>query len=271
MNSFDNLIKLYDFIRPLLDIGIIAFLLFKAYEVIQKTNSVQIIRAGIIIAFAYAASLLFRLSTLQWILNILAQGLLICFAIVFQPELRKIFLKIGQVDWFAFRNRTKHSYVDAVLIAADQLSKLKRGMLVVFTRRTKLDDIVETGTKLNADLSSSLLLTIFAFNTTMHDGACIIQGGKVVAAGCFLPLSEQYDIKKTFGTRHRAALGLSEATDAVVLVVSEESGAISLAYESRLHYDLTQEELMQRLEELLELKADDYTLEDTVDENATID
>lgn len=270
MNAFDSLIQVYDFIRPFIDIGIIAFLLYKAYGVIQKTNSVQIIRSAVIIGFAYAAALLFKLSTLQWILNILAQGLLICFAIVFQPELRKIFLKIGQVDWFTFRNRTKHSYVDAVLIAADQLSKLKRGMLVVFTRRTKLDDIIETGTKLNADLSSSLLLTIFAFNTTMHDGACIIQGGKVVAAGCFLPLSEQYDIKKTFGTRHRAALGLSEQTDAVVLVVSEESGAISLAYESHLHYDLTQDELVQRLDELLELKAEDYTMEDTIDENSTI-
>ena len=142
-------------------------------------------------------------------------------------------------------------------------------MLVMFTRRTKLDDIIETGTKLNADLSSSLLLTIFAFNTTMHDGACVIQGGKVIAAGCFLPLSEQYDIKKTFGTRHRAALGISEATDAVVLVVSEESGAISLAYESRLHYDLNSDELMQRLETLLELKTEDYTIEDTIDENTT--
>ena len=147
------------------------------------------------------------------------------------------------------------------------LSKQRRGMLVVFTRHTKMNDIVETGTKLNADLSSSLLLTIFAFNTTLHDGACIIQGGKIVAAGCFLPLSEQYDIKKTFGTRHRAALGISEVTDAVVLVVSEESGAISLAYDSRLHYNLTMPELTKTLENLLELSPDEYNLEDTVDES----
>lgn len=267
MNAFDNLVKLYDFIRPLIDIGIIAFLLYKAYGVLKKTNSVQIIRSAIIVGFAYVAALLFRLSTLQWLLNILAQGLLICFAIVFQPELRKIFIKIGQINWFSFRNRSKHSYVDAVLMAADQLSKLKRGMLVVFLRRTRLDDIIENGTKLNADLSSNLLLTIFAFNTTMHDGACIVQGGKVLSAGCFLPLSEQYDIKKTFGTRHRAALGISEVSDAVVLVVSEESGAISLAYESRLHYDLSMEELTQTLEDLLDIKAEDYTLEDTIDES----
>ena len=153
MNAFDNLVKLYDFIRPLIDIGIIAFLLYKAYGILKKTNSVQIIRSAIIVGFAYVAALLFRLSTLQWLLNILAQGLLICFAIVFQPELRKIFIKIGQINWFSFRNRSKHSYVDAVLMAADQLSKLKRGMLVVFLRRTRLDDIIENGTKLNADPS----------------------------------------------------------------------------------------------------------------------
>ncbi len=267
MSVFDSLIKIYDFIQPLIDIGILSFLLYKAYGVLIKTNSVQIIRAAVIVALAYAVALMLQLHTLQWILNVIAPGLFISFAIVFQPELRKIFLKIGQTEWFSFGNRSKHTYVDAVLIAADMLSKQRRGMLVVFARHTKLNDIIETGTKLNADLSSSLLLTIFAFNTTLHDGACIIQGGKILAAGCFLPLSEQYDIKKTFGTRHRAALGISEVTDAVVLVVSEESGAVSLAYDSRLHYDLTMPELTKSLENLLELSPDEYKLEDTVDES----
>lgn len=267
MNIFDSLISAYEFIQPLLDIGILTFLLYKAYGILIKTNSVQIIRAAVIVSLAYAAAIMLQLHTLLWILNIMAPGLLIAFAIVFQPELRKIFLKIGQTEWFSFGNRSKHTYVDAVLIAADMLSKQRRGMLVVFARHTKLNDIIETGTKLNADLTSSLLMTIFAFNTTLHDGACIIQGGKIISAGCFLPLSEQYDIKKTFGTRHRAALGISEVTDAVVLVVSEESGAISLAYDSRLHYDLTLPELTKSLETLLELSPDEYKLEDTVDES----
>ena len=101
----------------------------------------------------------------------------------------------------------------------------------------------------------------------MHDAACFIENGKIIAAGCFLPLSEQYDIKKTFGTRHRAALGLSEQTDAVILVVSEETGAISLAYDSKLHYDLSITELTKTLEELLEITSDSRNIEDTIDES----
>jgi len=143
-------------------------------------------------------------------------------------------------------------------------------MLAVFVRHTKMDDIMDTGTRINADLSSSLLVTIFGHDTPLHDGACFIQAGKVVSAGCFLPLSEQYDIKKTFGTRHRAALGLSEQTDAVVMVVSEESGAISLAYDSKLHYDLKTDQLTKILENLLELTPDQYTIEDTIDESKSI-
>ena len=270
MNTFDSLLKIYDYIRPVLDISILTFLLYKAYELITRTNAVQILKAAVIVALAYALALLLDLRTLMWILNVLAPGLVISFAIVFQPELRKIFLKLGQAEWFAFGSRSKHTYVDSVLIAADMLSKQRRGMLAVFIRHTKLDDILDTGTRLNADLSSSLLVTIFGHDTPLHDGACFIQGGKIVAAGCFLPLSEQYDIKKTFGTRHRAALGLSEVSDSVVLVVSEETGAISLAYDSKLHYDLTMEQLTRILESQLDITPDAQIIEDTIDEHKTV-
>lgn len=270
MNAFDNLLKLYDVIRPTLDVVALTFLLYKAYQLIIKTNGAQIIRAGIIVALAFAVAKFFRLSMLLWMLNFVAPVLVLSFAIVFQPELRKIILKLGQSDWFAFGARSRHTYVDSVIIAAEMLSKQRRGMLAVFTRHTKMDDIMDTGTRINADLSSSLLVTIFGHDTPLHDGACFIQAGKVVAAGCFLPLSEQYDIKKTFGTRHRAALGLSEQTDAVVLVVSEESGALSLAYDGHLHYDLRTDQLTKILENLLELTPDQYTIEDTIDESKAV-
>ena len=215
MNGFENLLHIYDFIRPFLDIGVMAFILYKAYEIIVKTNALQIIKAAIVVAMAYAVALLLHLSMLLWVLQKLAPGLVVCFAIVFQPELRKVFLKLGQSQWFTFGNRSRHTYVDTVIIAAEMLSKMKRGMLVVFTRHTKIDDIIETGTRLDADLSSALLVTIFGHDTPLHDAACVVQNGKIIAAGCFLPLSEQYDIKKTFGTRHRAALGkLLEMTPA---------------------------------------------------------
>ncbi|MBQ5490665.1 MAG: diadenylate cyclase CdaA [Treponema sp.] len=271
MNAvLDSLSRIYDFIRPVLDVGIIAFLLYKVYGLLRRTNAVQILTAVFIIGFAYFAANFLKLTTLQWILNTLAPGVFICFAIVFQPELRKMFLKLGQIEWFTWGNRSKHTYVDSVLIAAEILSKQKRGMLVVFMRHTKLDNIMETGTRVNADLSSNLLVTIFGHDTPFHDGACVIQGGKLLAAGCFLPLSEQYDIKKTFGTRHRAALGQSETSDAVVLVVSEENGAVSLAYNSQLHYDLSMEQLTQILETQLDITPDEQKIEDTIDEEKTV-
>lgn len=270
MKSFEGIKTAYETIRVILDIGLLSFFIYQAYAFIVKTNSLQIIKAAIIVIVAYVAVYLLHLETLLWILNILAPGLLIAFAIVFQPEIRKLFLRIGQGQWFAFGTRSKHTYVDSVLIAADMLSKQKRGMLVVFLRSTKTDDIINTGTRLNADLSSSLLVTIFGMDTPLHDGACFVQNGKVISAGCFLPLSEQYDIKKTFGTRHRAALGMSENSDAVVLVVSEETGAISLAFDSELHYDLSMSELTKILENLLDIKPDAYQLEDTTDESKQV-
>lgn len=270
MDTFNSLLKIYDYAGPVVDIGVLSFLLYKAYEIITRTNAMQLIKAAVIVAMAYVVAYLLRLQTLLWVFNIMAPGLLISFAIVFQPELRKIFLKLGQTEWFAFGSRSKHTYVDSVLIAAETLSKQRRGMLAVFMRHTKLDNIIETGTRINADLSSSLLVTIFGHDTPLHDGACFIQGGKLLAAGCFLPVSEQYDIKKTFGTRHRAALGLSEVSDSVVLVVSEESGAISLAYDSKLHYDLSMEQLTRILESQLEITPDEQKIEDTIDEHKTI-
>ncbi len=114
--------------------------------------------------------------------------------------------------------------------------------------------MLETGTRLNADLSTSLLLTIFGHDTALHDGAVVVQTGTIIAAGCFLPLSEQPDIRRSFGTRHRAALGLVEDTDAIVLVVSEETGAISLAYDANLYYDLSLAEVGGRMRKLLDLR-----------------
>ncbi len=248
--------SLYAAIQPFLDVSILAFLLYVSYGILVKTQAIQLLKGAVSLLLVYALAFLLRLNTLLWILNILAPGLLIGVAIVFQPELRKIFLKIGQSDWFRMGKRSKHSHLDSLLTAAEILSNRRRGMLAALVRRNGLKDIAESGTRLNADLSSSILVTIFGHDTPLHDGAVIIQGGKVVAAGCFLPLSEQQDIRKTFGTRHRAALGLSEETDAVVLIVSEETGAISLAYDSKLYYDLSSAEITRLLEGLLDLGAE---------------
>ena len=266
MNGIESLLRIYDYIRPVLDVGVLFFLLYKGYELIIRTNSAQILKAAIIIAVAYAVVGIFDLTTVKWLLT---PALLVGFVLVFQPEIRKILLKLGQVEWFNSRKKTLYSSdtIQNVLLAADTLSKQKRGMLVVFLRKTKLENISDTGEKLDAKISASLLVTIFVFDTPLHDGACVIQDDRLVAAGCFLPLSEQYDIKKTYGTRHRAALGTSEVSDSVVLVVSEETGAISLAYDSVLHYDLSMSQLTSDLTRLLSVKTEKEEEGGAEDEN----
>jgi diadenylate cyclase len=242
----------YNLIRPVLDVAILAFLLYKAYELLVKTQAVQIVRGVFFLALVYGGATLFKLATLQWILSALAPGLFIAIAIVFQPELRKIIIRLGQGDLFRSDIKPKISQLEAVITAAEILSQQRRGALVVFPRRVNIKNIIDTGTRLNAEISSSLIVTVFEFDTPLHDGAMIIQNGRIVAAGCFLPLSEQQDIRKSFGTRHRASLGMSEQSDAVVLVVSEETGAISLAFDGKLYYDLSGIEATRKLRELID-------------------
>lgn len=252
MDLIQRLTAVYDFIRPVLDVAILAFLLYKAYDLLVKTQAVQLIKGAGILVLVYGIALFFKLATLQWLLTTLAPGLFIAVAIVFQPELRKIIIRLGQGDLFSPDHKPHIGQLEAVITAAEILSQQKRGMLVVFPRRINIKNIADTGTRINAEISSSLIVTVFEFDGPLHDGAMIIQGGRILAAGCFLPLSEQQDIRKSFGTRHRASLGMTEQSDAVVLVVSEETGAISLAYDAKLYYDLSPIEVSRKLKDLLD-------------------
>jgi diadenylate cyclase len=252
MEWFRRLYAIIDVIRPLLDVAILAFLLYKAYDLLVKTQAVQLIKGAGFLALFYGIAYLFKLTTLQWLLTILAPGLFIAIALVFQPELRKIFIRLGQGELFRPDSKPRIGQLEAVITAAEILSQERRGALVVFPRRINIKSIAETGTRINGEISSSLIVAIFEFDGPLHDGAMIIQNGRITAAGCFLPLSEQQDIQKSFGTRHRASLGMSEQSDAVILVVSEETGAISLAVDGKLHYDLSPIEVQRRLRELLD-------------------
>ncbi len=259
MELFRDMLSFYlGYIGPILDVLLLAFLMYKAYQVLVKTQAIQLGRGALFLILIYAVAYLLHLTTLLWLLKTVAAGIVIGAAIIFQPELRRMFLTMGQNDLFR-RARSQHSHIDYVLTAADRLSAKKRGMLVVFLRRDGLKEIIEnpSATRLNADISSRLLLTIFEFDTALHDGAAVIDNGRIIAAGCYLPLTKQDDINKNFGTRHRAALGIAEETDAVVLIVSEESGAISLAYDSKLYYDLSQDDIMSQLTYLLKIKGEE--------------
>ena len=251
MELFQRLYLIYEYIRPVLDVVLLAFLLYKAYELLEKTQALPLVKGAAFLALVYGITFLLDLTTLRWVLTMIAPGLFIAIAIVFQPELRKIFMRLGQTQFFRPNTTVQIGKLDAVITAAEILSQRERGMLVVFPRKINLKDIIETGTKLNAEISSSLIISIFEFDGPLHDGAMVIQNGKIAAASCFLPLSERQDIRKSFGTRHRASLGMAEQSDAVVLIVSEESSAISLAYDAKLYYDLTTAEITRKLTELL--------------------
>ena len=274
MEWFQRLNTFYDLVRPILDVAILAFLFYKTYELLVKTQAAQLVRGAGFMALLYGLAALLRLTTLQWLLNALAPGLLVMVAIVFQPELRKIIIRLGQGELFRPDSKPRLGLLEAVVTAAEILSGEKRGMLVVFSRRTNIKSIIDTGTRLNADISSSLIVTIFEFDTPLHDGAMVIQNNRIVAAGCLLPLSEQTDIKKSFGTRHRAALGMSEQSDVVILVVSEETGAISIAYDGKIYYDISPVEVTQKLNKLLDrgfLKGDsDKSLPELSGESSVI-
>jgi len=241
-----------DPILSALDVALLAFLFYKGYELLEKTQALPLVKGAGFLAFVYGIANVLKLTTLLWVLEIIAPGIFIAIAIVFQPELRKIFMRLGQGEFFRPNTTVHIGKLDAVVTAAELLSEQRRGMLVVFPRKITVRNIIETGTRINAEISSSLIVAVFQFDGPLHDGAMVIQGGKITAAGCFLPLSERQDIRKNFGTRHRASLGMAEQSDAVVLIVSEETGAISLAYDAKLYYDLSPTEVTRKLMELLD-------------------
>lgn len=250
MGWLDN----FDLVRDIIDIALLSFIIYQAYIILEETKAIQLLKGAISILLIYLLALFLQLNAMLWILNLLAPGLMIGLAIVFQPELRNIFTRIGQQDFFTFKSRAQNIQIDTVISAAEVLSGRHRGALIVFARNVGVKNITDTGTKIDSELTSSLIITIFGHDTPLHDGAIVIQKGRISAAGCFLPLSKQNDIKKSFGTRHRAALGMVEETDAVVLVVSEESRAISLAYDSTIFYDLSVDEVEKTLKKLLGVK-----------------
>lgn len=244
-----------ELIRPIVDVLLLAYLLYKSYRILVQTRAVQLLKGTAVMVAIWVVALVLRLNTLLWILNLLVPGLVIGIAIVFQPELRKIFTRIGSREWLRVGARASAPHLETLLAALEQLSTRRMGALIVFPRAVGLRNIIQTGTPVDAELSSGLLLSIFHEGTPLHDGAIVVEGSRVAAAGCFLPLSEREDVQSVFGTRHRAALGLAEETDAVVVVVSEENGAVSLAHDGDIRYDVSLSQVEHGLRSLLGLEA----------------
>jgi len=243
-------IYIYHFLS-VLDISIVSVVLYYIYKTLIDTQAVQIIKGFFTFLFIYGMSYFFNLRLLKWLLNMLYPVFAIALAITLQPELRKLVINLGQGYSFKRKQNNDKECIDIAISSAKILASFKRGALIVFSKSTGHKSIIDTGININSDVTEDLLVTIFKYNTPLHDGAIIIKDNKIIAAKCVLPLSEQRDIKQNFGTRHRAAIGITETSDCIVLVVSEESGAISIAYSSVIYYDLEEQELKNHMYSLL--------------------
>ena len=242
-----------NYLRQILDVLLIATVIYQGYLLLVKTRALQLIKGVLWLGIVYGVAFLLRLETLLWIMNRIAPSLLIAMAIIFQPEIRQMINRLGRRTVFSFRTLrdTKVNRVEPVITAIKKLAEYKRGALIVFTRRIGLLNIIDSGTQIYAELSADLLLTIFSHNTRLHDGAVIISNDKVAAAGCLLPLSTRSEAVAHYGTRHRAGLGVAEESDAVALILSEEDGALSLAYDGRIHIKQSVDEVQKTLHNLL--------------------
>lgn len=251
MNSLTNFMNSLQLIRvtDILDIAIISFAVYKLFSLLRNTRAEQVLNGLVIVlVFASVAEIL-NLNTVSWVMNQFLTVALVFIIVVFQPELRSALERIGRGRSIFTRDRVLRSEktIDELVSAMSSLSRQKIGALVVLEREVGLSDIVESGTRLGADVTSELLINIFIPNTPLHDGAVIISEDRILAAACYLPLSSSNTIAKELGTRHRAAIGISERSDCVVVVVSEETGNISVVESGRIDRYLDSDSLAQRL------------------------
>jgi len=243
-----------DVIKSIVDISIVSYVVYKVIVLVKETRAWQLIKGIIFILIASELSKWLGLRTIAFILNNIITIAAIALVVLFQPELRRGLEHIGRSrfrDLFNFDEPSTRIKVTAaieeIVKACIEMSKAYVGALIVIERDTKIGEIINTGTQLDSNISSELLINIFTPNTPLHDGAVIIRDGKVKAAACFLPLTDNPNLSKELGTRHRAALGITEVSDSVAVVVSEESGKISLAYNGGLTRNLTPDILRKAL------------------------
>ncbi len=237
MNEFRELLPFLKQWSTYLDIGIIAFIIYKLMMLIKETRAEQLIKGIIILIVITKLSDFMQLHTMYWLLrNAMTVGA-IAILIIFQPELRRALEHIGRGKLFV-KNELQEQDIENMLkeisAAVSELSKNKIGAIIVIEQETGLNEFIATGVKLDSSISAGLFINIFTPNTPLHDGAVIIRKNRIAAAGCFLPLTDNQNLNKQLGTRHRAALGITEISDSLVIIVSEETGVISFARDGKL-------------------------------------
>lgn len=251
-------------INDVVDILIVAYLFYKIFMFIKDTRAEQVFKGILLLLVATQLSEIFKLHTLYWILvNALDFGV-IAALIIFQPELRAGLEHIGRAKFNFFGKHgtntpeeTLNKTIEEIVEALYSLSRQKIGALIIMERQTKIGEIINTGTSIDGEVSRQLLINIFIPNTPLHDGAVVIRGSQVKAAACFLPLTESKDLSKDLGTRHRAAVGVSEVSDCISLIVSEETGDVSIAKAGKLYRNISKDRMTNILRSNLKTITDE--------------
>lgn len=260
--SFLSVIKTFE-IKDVVDIVCVTAVIYAIIKFVKDTKAVQLLKGALLLVLVYILAVFFNLTMLSALLRMFVEFGVLIVIVIFQPEIRNLLEKIGRSNFsksigFSANDNTEDNYeikkkcVESVVDVARDFSTRKVGALIVFERTTKLGDIIKTGTIVDAQPSVSLFGNMFFNKAPLHDGAVIIREGKVYSAGCILPLTRRNEyVDVNLGTRHRAALGMSEESDAAIVVVSEETGGISLAYQGRLRKMENSDELKIQLENLV--------------------
>lgn len=251
MNTIKNLS-----ISSVLDILVVAYIFYKGYSLIKETRAEQLLKGIALMIVLIPISYILNLEMLNFILNKTLTIGLLSVVIIFQPEIRRALEHIGRSAFDDLHNmqdeEKRNVVVNEIINAVSNLAESKTGALIVIEQITRLGEVLNSGTILDAKVSSNLLENIFVVNTPLHDGATIIRDDRIIASGCVLPLTSNININKKLGTRHRAAIGLSEVSDAIIIIVSEETGIISLAINGRLTRNYDREKLRMILFKMLQ-------------------
>ncbi len=257
---------LLNYLKDIVQILILAWIFYKVYSALAETKATQLATIILYYVIFFCVCYLLKFDFLLRLIRSVTFPFIVILCIVYHPELRRAFSSMlsRRTHFFRRGQATTVEQVDSILNACTSLVQVKRGALIIFPRNVDIKSVLDSGTRLNADLSSSLICTIFDHDTPLHDGAIVVQGGKILAAGCYLPLSSQTGIRASFGTRHRAALGLAEESDAIIIIVSEENGAMSLAYNANIYYNLDKETMKKVIIRLMTYN--DVTPQDIIKE-----
>ncbi len=238
-------------IQDAVDIGVIAFLVYEALDLIRGTRAARMLLGLGLVFLVFFSSQVFELYTVNWVFDNFLSSILLVIVVIFQNDIRRALTQFGSGAFFGGDAGLQRGDVDEVVRAAVTLATKRVGGLVVFERDVGLSEYVESGTPIDSVISREMVVSIFQTASPIHDGAIVIRDGRLAAAGCFLPLTTNPNVSKALGTRHRAAIGVTEDSDAVVVVVSEEDGRISLVRSGRLTRDLDAANLREKLEGLL--------------------